>query len=71
MEKQTPLIKRLKEEVSGTSERKLTELQKINNSAVERIESMEAKFGGFVRWSLGMKGGVEELMKGGEEDEVL
>ena len=57
-----PLIKQLKEEVSG--ERKLTELHKINNAAVERIEGMEAKLGGFVRWGLGLEGGVEELLKG-------
>jgi hypothetical protein len=57
----TPLIKQLKEEVS--SERKLTELHKINNAAVERMEGMEAKLGGFVRWSLGMEGGVEELLR--------
>lgn len=62
----TPLIKQLRDEVSGTSERKLTELQKINNAAGERIEGMEAKLGGFVRWSLGMEGGVGELLRGGE-----
>lgn len=58
----TPMIKQLKEEVSG--ERKSTELHKINNSTVERIEGMEAKLGGFVRWGLGLEGGVEELLKG-------
>lgn len=58
----TPLIKQLKEEVSG--ERKLTELHKINNAAVERIEGMEAKLGVFVRWGLGLEGGVEEHLKG-------
>jgi hypothetical protein len=41
----------------------LTELHKINNAAVERIEGMEATLGGFVRWSLGMEGGVEELLR--------
>jgi len=56
----TPLIKQLKEEVLG--ERKLTELHKINNAAVERIEGMEAKLSGFVRWGLGLEGGVEELL---------
>lgn len=58
----TPLIKQLKAEESGTSEKKLMELQKINNSAVDRIEGMEAKLGGCVRWSLGMRGGVWELV---------
>ena len=60
----TALIKQLKQEVSGQSERKLMELHKINNSVVDRIEGMEAKLGGFVRWGLGLEGGVEELLKG-------
>jgi len=30
---------------------------------------MEAKLGGFVRWGLGLEGGVEELLGGGEEGE--
>jgi hypothetical protein len=47
----------------------LTELHKINNSAVDRIEGMEAKLGGFVRWSFGLEGGVEELLGGGEREE--
>ena len=60
----TPLIKQLKEDLSAVqSERKLMELHKINNAAVERIEGMEAKLGGFVRWSLGLEGGVEELLR--------
>lgn len=63
-----PMIKQLKEEVSGTSERKLTELHKINNACTERIEGMEAKLGLYVRWSLGLKGGVEELLNGGERE---
>jgi hypothetical protein len=65
----SPLIKQLKEDVSGQSERRLTELHKINNSAVDRIEGMEAKLGGFVRWSFGLEGGVEELLGGGEREE--
>ncbi|KAM0718415.1 hypothetical protein Q7P37_005485 [Cladosporium fusiforme] len=72
----TPLIKELKESLDGKSEKKLTELHKINNSAVERIEAMEAKVGGFVRWSLGVEGGlaaVAEVGSGvaGAEDEEL
>jgi hypothetical protein len=60
----TPLIKQLKDDLSAVqSERKLTELHKINNAAVERIEGMEAKLGRFVRWSLGLEGGVEELLR--------
>jgi hypothetical protein len=62
----TPLIKALKDEVSGQSEKRLTELHKINNSAIERLEGMEAKLGGFVRWTMGVKGGVEELCRGGD-----
>lgn len=62
-----PMIRQLKEEVSTTSERKLTELHKINNACTERIEGMEAKLGLYVRWSLGLKGGIEELLKGGEQ----
>ena len=42
----------------------MTELRKINNAAGERIEGMEAKLDGFVRWGLGLEGGVEELLKG-------
>ncbi|KAI7211849.1 hypothetical protein KC333_g7433 [Hortaea werneckii] len=40
-------------------ERKMTELQKINNAAT-------AKLGLFVKWSLGMNGGVWELEQGGK-----
>jgi hypothetical protein len=65
----TPLIKALKDEVSGQSEKRLTELHKINNSAIERLEGMEAKLGGFVRWTMGVKGGVEELCKGGDGEQ--
>ena len=41
---------------------KLTKLQKINNTTSERIEAMQARLGTFVRWSLGMNGGVWELV---------
>lgn len=60
----TPMIKQLKEDLLGQSERKLTELHKIYDAAVERIEGIEAKLGGFVRWVLELEGGVEELLKG-------
>jgi hypothetical protein len=62
----TPLIKSLKDEVSGQSVKRLTELHKINNSAISMLGGMEAKLGGFVRWTMGLKGGVEELCRGGD-----
>ncbi|KAK5138108.1 hypothetical protein LTR08_004803 [Meristemomyces frigidus] len=53
-------------------QKKLTELQKINNATTDRIEAMQAKLGTFVKWSLGMNGGIWELVesakvKGGGE----
>lgn len=45
-------------------QKKLTELHKINNGVAERIEAMSARLGLFVKWSLGMKGGVWELQHG-------
>jgi hypothetical protein len=39
----------------------LTELQKINNKTASQIESMQAKLGTFVKWSLGMNCGIWEL----------
>ncbi|KAI7094811.1 hypothetical protein D0864_14862 [Hortaea werneckii] len=47
-------------------DRKLTELQKINNAAATMVEGMQAKLGGFVKWSLGMNGGIWELEQGGK-----
>lgn len=47
-------------------QKKLSELHKINNTTIERIEAMDAKLGQFVRWSLGMNGGVWELMQCGK-----
>ncbi|KAI6879908.1 hypothetical protein KC360_g7640 [Hortaea werneckii] len=47
-------------------DRKLTELQKINNAAATMVEGMHAKLGGFVKWSLGMNGGIWELEQGGK-----
>lgn len=55
------LRKRLEEECD---QKKLTELHKINNGTVERIEAMSAKLGQFVKWSLGMNGGIWELKEG-------
>ena len=42
---------------------KLSELHKINNRMVECLEAMNAKLGLFVKWSLGMNGGVWELVE--------
>ena len=46
--------------------RRMTELQKINNSTVDRIKTMQAKLGTFAKWALGMNGGVWELVEGGK-----
>ena len=42
---------------------KMTKLQKINNTTSDRIEAMQAKLGTFVKWSLGMNGGLWELVE--------
>ena len=47
---------------SACDYKKMTELQKINNTTSERIEAMQAKLGTFVKWSLGMNGGIWELV---------
>ncbi|KAI5366340.1 hypothetical protein Slin15195_G078600 [Septoria linicola] len=46
----------------GCEQRKLSDLHKINNTTMSSIESLNAKLGLFVKWSLGMNGGVWELM---------
>ena len=43
-------------------QKKLSELHKINNKVVEGVEAMNARLGLFVKWSLGMNGGVWELL---------
>lgn len=53
------LRKRLED---NCDQRKLSDLQKINNTTASSLEALSAKLGGFVRWSLGMKGGVWELV---------
>lgn len=52
---------RMKEE---GEQKKLAELHKINNTAAENVEAMKARFGMFLRWGVGMVGGVEELARG-------
>ncbi|KAK3719267.1 hypothetical protein LTR37_004486 [Vermiconidia calcicola] len=42
---------------------KLTALNKTNNSSSDRIEAMNARLGGFVKWTLGMNGGIWELQE--------
>ncbi|KAK4554609.1 hypothetical protein LTR86_008464 [Recurvomyces mirabilis] len=44
-------------------QKRLTELHKINNTTIERIETMQAKLSGFLKWSLGINGGVWELVE--------
>ncbi|KAM3420170.1 hypothetical protein BST61_g3464 [Cercospora zeina] len=53
------LRKRLED---GGQQRKLSDLHNINNTTISSIESLHAKFGMFVKWSLGMRGGVWELV---------
>jgi len=45
-------------------QRKLSALHKINNETNDRIEAMSAKLGLFMKWSLGMNGGIWELREG-------
>jgi len=52
---------RLEEEAD---QRKLSALHKINNETNDRIEAMSSKLGLFVKWSLGMSGGIWELREG-------
>lgn len=59
--------RRLDEECN---QKKLSELHKINNSTMERIEAMSAKLGQFVKWSLGMNGGIWELQEGAKVAEA-
>ena len=40
---------------------KLSALHKINWDMAERVEGMQAKFGQFVRWSVGVDGGLQRL----------
>jgi hypothetical protein len=52
--------RRLDEECSQA---KLTELHRINNATAERTEAMQARLGTFVKWTLGLDGGVWELVE--------
>lgn len=53
--------KRQRFELEG-NQKNLSELHKINNSTIASFESLSAKLGGFVKWSLGINGGVFELL---------
>ena len=46
------------------NQRKLSDLHKVNNTTTERIEAMNARLGLFVKWTLGMNGGIWELQEG-------
>lgn len=50
------------------NQQKLSALHKINNDVNERIEAMSAKLGTFVKWSLGINGGIWELQQGHKVD---
>ena len=43
--------------------RKVTDVHLINNSAADRVLAMEAKVGGFARWTLEIKEGVDGLLE--------
>lgn len=53
--------RRLEEE---HKQQKLGAVHKIINDVNERVEAMNAKLGLFVKWSLGMNGGIWELQEG-------
>lgn len=53
--------KRTKFELEG-DQKNLSELHKINNNTITSFEAISARFGGFVKWGLGMNGGVFELL---------
>jgi hypothetical protein len=50
------------------NQQKLSNLHKINNDVNERVEAMNARLGQFVRWSLGMSGGIWALQNRGKVD---
>lgn len=45
-----------------SDQKRLSELHKINNTTVSSIETLEAKLGQFVRWGLGLNGGIEYVV---------
>jgi hypothetical protein len=53
---------RRKLEMDDCNQKKLSQLHAVNNKMVEMIEGMNAKVGVFVKWTLGMNGGVWELV---------
>lgn len=53
--------KRTRFELNG-DQKNLSELHKINNTTSASFESISARFGAFVKWGLGMNGGVFELL---------
>lgn len=57
------MIRKLNESCEDGDAKKVTEIHKINNAAISRIESVGARVGGFVKWALGIDGGVEALLE--------
>lgn len=57
------MIRKLQDSCEEGDAKKATEIHKINNATISKIESVEARVGGFVKWALGIDGGVEALLK--------
>ena len=58
----SPLKRSQRREWEERSENaKLVGLHKVNNSTNSMIESVKARLGGFVKWTLGIHGGLEEV----------
>lgn len=43
--------------------KKAIEIHKINNATISKIESVEARVGGFAKWALAIEGGIEALLE--------
>lgn len=59
--------------MGASQDDKLTALHKVNNTTVERIESLRTKLGTYVKWGMGVQNGLEELVArqdGLERDEA-
>lgn len=57
------MVRKLQDSCHEGDAEKATEIHKINNTTIGKIESVEARAGGFVKWALGIEGGVEALLK--------
>lgn len=58
----TVMIRKLQDSCEDGDAKKVTELHKINNATLGKIESIEARVGGIVKWALGIEGAVEALL---------